>query len=84
MPYHVPVCWVRSFGKGRVFFTSLGHNGSTWENETFHKHLIEGFKWSLKLTDDPSEPNPICRHRKASRPLPSSPPKNYNSASLSW
>ena len=36
MPYHVPVCWVRSFGKGRVFFTNLGHNGSTWENETFH------------------------------------------------
>ena len=58
MPYHVPVCWVRSFGKGRVFFTNLGHNGSTWENETFHKHLIEGFKWSLKLTDGPSEPNP--------------------------
>ena len=58
MPYHVPVCWVRSFGKGRVFFTNLGHNGSTWENETYHKHLIEGFKWSLKLTDGPSEPNP--------------------------
>ncbi|MBR91055.1 MAG: glycosyl hydrolase [Verrucomicrobiales bacterium] len=58
MPYHVPVCWVRSFGKCRVFFTNLGHNGSTWENETFHKHLIEGFKWSLKLTDGPSEPNP--------------------------
>ena len=58
MPYHVPVCWVRSFGKGRVFFTNLGHNGSTWENGTFHKHLIEGFKWSLKLTDGPSEPNP--------------------------
>jgi len=58
MPYHVPVCWVRNFGKGRVFFTNLGHNGSTWENETYHKHLIEGFKWSLKLTDGPAEPNP--------------------------
>ena len=57
MPYHVPVCWVRNFGKGRVFFTNLGHNGSTWENETYHKHLIEGFKWSLKLTDGPAEPN---------------------------
>ena len=41
-----------------MFFTSFGHDGSTWENETFHKHLIEGFKWSLKLTDGPSEPNP--------------------------
>ena len=58
MPYHVPVCWVRSFGKGRVFFTNLGHNNSTWENEMYHKHLVEGFKWALKITDGPSEPNP--------------------------
>ena len=58
MPYHVPVCWVRNFGKGRVFFTNLGHNGSTWENETYRKHLVAGFKWSLKLTDGPAEPNP--------------------------
>jgi len=65
MPYHVPVCWVRSFGKGRVFFTNLGHNGSTWENETFHKHLIEGFKWSLKLTDGPSKPNPELQAKES-------------------
>ena len=58
MPYHVPVCWVRSFGKGRVLFTNLGHNNSTWENEMYHKHLVEGFRWALKITDGPSEPNP--------------------------
>ena len=49
---------MRNFGKGRVFFTNLGHNGSTWENETYQKHLVAGFKWSLKLTDGPAEPNP--------------------------
>jgi len=58
MPYHVPVCWVRSFGQGRVFFTNLGHNKSTWDNPTYHKHLVEGFKWTLKITDGPSAPNP--------------------------
>ena len=58
MPYHVPVCWVRSFGKGRVFFTNLGHNGSTWNNPKYHQHLVEGFKWSLGLTEGPSKPNP--------------------------
>jgi len=58
MPYHVPVCWVRSFGQGRVFFTNLGHNKSTWDNPTYHKHLVEGFKWALKITDGPSAPNP--------------------------
>ncbi|MEC8929048.1 MAG: ThuA domain-containing protein [Verrucomicrobiota bacterium] len=58
MPYHVPVCWVRSFGQGRVFFTNLGHNKSTWDNPTYHKHLVEGFKWALKITDGPSVPNP--------------------------
>ena len=65
MPYHVPVCWVRNYGKGRVFFTNLGHNGSTWENKTFQKHLIEGFKWSLKLTDGPAEPNPELQARES-------------------
>ena len=58
MPYHVPVCWVRNFGKGRVFFTNLGHNKSTWDNPSYHKHLVEGFKWALKITDGPSAPNP--------------------------
>ncbi len=56
--YHVPVCWVREFGKGRLFYTNLGHNEGTWTNPKFKEHLLAGIRWALKLDDGPAEPNP--------------------------
>ena len=56
--YHVPVCWVRDYGDGRLFYTNLGHNPSTWTDERYREHLLEGFKWSLKLIDGPAKANP--------------------------
>lgn len=57
-PYLVPVCWVREFGTGRLFYTNLGHNEATWKDATFHEHLLAGFKWAFKLIDGPATPNP--------------------------
>ena len=57
-PYLVPVAWVRTYGDGRLFYTNLGHNQSTWENDMFQAHLISGIRWAFKLIDGPSEPNP--------------------------
>jgi len=57
-PYHVPVAWVRIYGEGRLFYTNLGHNRSTWENEMYQAHLLAGIRWALKQIDGPSEPNP--------------------------
>src|ERR1043166_3627084 len=48
MPYHVPVCWVREVGSGRLFYTNLGHNESTWANPKFKEHLLAGIRWALK------------------------------------
>jgi len=58
MPYLVPVCWVREYGQGRVFYTNLGHNESTWQNATFKAHLLAGIRWALKLEEGPATPNP--------------------------
>ncbi|MFM8469863.1 MAG: ThuA domain-containing protein [Limisphaerales bacterium] len=57
-PYLVPVCWVREFGTGRLFYTNLGHNDATWKDAKYHEHLLAGIKWSLKLIDGPATPNP--------------------------
>ena len=57
-PYHVPVCWVREFGKGRLFYTNLGHNEGTWTNPQFKEHLLTGIRWALKLEEGPAAPNP--------------------------
>ena len=56
--YHVPVCWVREFGKGRMFHTNLGHNESTWQNPKVKEHLLAGIRWALGLEKGPAEPNP--------------------------
>jgi len=61
MPYHVPVCWVREFGSGRLFYTNLGHNDATWKDAKFHDHLIAGFRWASKLDNGPATPNPAVQ-----------------------
>lgn len=61
-PYHVPVCWVREFGKGRLFYTNLGHNESTWTNPQFKEHLLTGIRWALRLEEGPAEPNPEIQY----------------------
>jgi type 1 glutamine amidotransferase len=57
-PWHVPVSWVRDYGKGRVFYTNFGHNDATWKDPTIQKHMLEGMAWSLGRFDAPAAPNP--------------------------
>ncbi|PAW91075.1 MAG: glycosyl hydrolase [Pedosphaera sp. Tous-C6FEB] len=57
-PFLVPVCWVREYGTGRLFYTNLGHNDATWKDAKFHEHLLAGIKWATKLIDGPATPNP--------------------------
>jgi type 1 glutamine amidotransferase len=40
--------WCREYGKGRVFYTALGHRPEVWQDERFQKHLIGGLKWTVR------------------------------------
>jgi uncharacterized protein len=55
-PGHYPVSWCKDFGKGKVFYTSLGHNEYVWEMPEFQAHLLGGLKWSLGLEKGSAEP----------------------------
>jgi len=44
---YYPVAWTRTEGKGRVFYTSLGHRPDVWTNPTYQKHLLAGLAWTL-------------------------------------
>jgi hypothetical protein len=57
-PWHVPVSWVRDYGRGRVFYTNFGHNDATWKDPAFAKHAAEGIAWALKRFDAEASPNP--------------------------
>jgi type 1 glutamine amidotransferase len=45
-----PQSWERTFGKGRVFYTSLGHRADIWTNDpVFRAHITGGIRWALGL-----------------------------------
>jgi uncharacterized protein len=47
-----PQAWSRTFGTGRVFYTSLGHRDDIWSNDpVFRAHLLGGIRWALGLED---------------------------------
>jgi len=45
-----PQSWTRSFGKGRTFYTALGHRDDLWSNDpVFRAHVVGGIRWALGL-----------------------------------
>ena len=67
---HFPVSWCRMFGKGHVFYTSLGHREDLWSTdpalkdrknpvetaEKYQQHILGGIKWALGLAEGSAEP----------------------------
>jgi type 1 glutamine amidotransferase len=41
-----PWTWVRTHGKGRVFYTAWGHDERTWGHEGFQELIERGIRWS--------------------------------------
>lgn len=54
-PY--PETWVRRQGRGRVFYTSMGHREDVWRNPVFQAVLLGGIDWALKRVDADVTPN---------------------------
>ncbi len=44
-PY--PNTWARKEGKGRVWYTAMGHREDIWTNPIFQDMLVGGLKWAL-------------------------------------
>lgn len=42
----VPVAWVRPFGKGRVFYLSLGHGPETHTHPIYQELVYRGIRWA--------------------------------------
>jgi type 1 glutamine amidotransferase len=52
-----PITWARAFGKGRVFYTSMGHREDVWENPMYQALLLGALGWSTGLVEASIEPN---------------------------
>ncbi len=42
-----PWTWVRTEGRGRVFYTAWGHDERTWSNPGFHNFIERGIRWAI-------------------------------------
>jgi type 1 glutamine amidotransferase len=41
-----PISWARPHGKGRVFYTAMGHREDVWTNPLFINHVVGGLGWA--------------------------------------
>jgi uncharacterized protein len=58
--YHRPdftATWAKMSGKGRVFYTSMGHREDVWENKKFQDVLLGGMSWALGNAEADIKPN---------------------------
>lgn len=53
------VTWAKAYGKGRVFYSNLGHVEQTWDDPKMQKMLVEAIKWSMGLVDADVTPRPV-------------------------
>jgi type 1 glutamine amidotransferase len=43
-----PVAWYRMVGKGKTFYTSMGHSAAVWQNPNYLKLIEQGVTWSIQ------------------------------------
>jgi type 1 glutamine amidotransferase len=70
-PGDYPIAWCKRYGKGRVFYTSLGHREDVWTPDTpanfkrenpkevataYQKHILNGIEWALGLEKGSADP----------------------------
>jgi len=75
-PGDYPIAWCKKYGKGRVFYTSLGHREDVWDPnwngkggrknspetaKAFQQHLLGGIKWVLGLEKGDAKPQTVAK-----------------------
>jgi type 1 glutamine amidotransferase len=68
-----PATWARMHGKGRVYYTSMGHREDVWANPLFQNLLLGALSWVTGEVDADVTPNLQAVTPEASA-LPKPPP----------
>jgi uncharacterized protein len=60
-----PWTWVRTQGKGRIFYTAWGHDQRTWGNTGFQELVERGIRWSVG-----QDPTKVTRPTETTKVVP--------------
>jgi len=52
------VAWAKMYGKGRVFYSTLGHTQEAWSDPDIRKMYFEAIKWALGMTEGSTASHP--------------------------
>ena len=52
-----PAAWAKRYGKGRVFYSILGHDADDWDNPALSTIYFEAIRWALRLVDGDASPS---------------------------
>jgi type 1 glutamine amidotransferase len=55
------VTWAKAYGKGRVFYSNLGHVEQNWDDPKMQKMFVEAIMWATGLTQGDATPRPLPR-----------------------
>jgi type 1 glutamine amidotransferase len=64
-----PLVWTKMYGTGRVFYSSLSHDTTSWDIRNLQIMMFEAIKWSLGLSESPVTPHAMT----AAPPPPAAP-----------
>jgi type 1 glutamine amidotransferase len=52
------VTWAKMYGKGRVYYSTLGHPEENWDDPRLEQMYVEAIKWAMGLIDADVTPLP--------------------------
>ncbi len=53
-----PVAWAHSYGRGRVFYSTLGHVVESWDDPPLQQMYFNAIRWALGLVPGDASPTP--------------------------
>jgi type 1 glutamine amidotransferase len=53
------VTWAKMYGRGRVYYSTLGHPKENWDNPNLQKMYTEAIKWATGLVNADVTPRPL-------------------------
>jgi uncharacterized protein len=53
------VAWAKMYGKGRVYYSTLGHVEQNWDDPRLQQMFVGAIKWAMGLVDADVAPRPL-------------------------
>jgi type 1 glutamine amidotransferase len=53
------LAWAKMYGKGRVYYSTLGHVEQNWDDPRLQQMYVGAIKWAMGIVDADVTPRPI-------------------------